>query len=1203
MGHSGRHLAEVKAAETLSQFIAGMSDIPSHSVRKLSPLHVERLADAAEAASHFTLAQLEAHPQALPALDRIITHRSSLLSERAVSREVLDGLSLIVTEHDVRSADPVKLAEGVASDVHAQRRLAHLASQIVSLPPTIQADIPTVPAVARLAVQHMRQLTAPKHKHVSAHTAAAITTLVDRLTVTEAAAQKLSKRLAKKDVALLTQAGHAAARLSSNALADIPGAHELLGRVLEAAPQLALSPSALRQLRLEYNLQDLRAVNPSEGVVTDFDKLARGAKAFAALAADEATARDLYWAMPRVTAIATHASVLRTRGLIDDETAQRLIQVPLEQAKVFSRGPEKVAPASDDAEETAIVEVRRGKKHVTSPQERAERIVRWLEPLKDANLLPASGTPLLKEAYHTLVDIGNHRRFLHGALPLTTQQRLAVAAKAFAELAQLPSEAQGLASRMAPVRVMAARLDEMAPGLVPESVQRVMFGVPVSLAFAESKREKPDQARMISLLSPLEDSTHLPPPARAALADAYRLTGRYQLAMDQYDVLKPQRDKLPVATLLGAAETLLMMGRPQDVSFWLGDAPKSVPAKRLAAVAALAVSLKSAHPKSWEEPLNVIHAQVALGADGQLVADFSAAPVEGRLSELPIGRADRPQLVMPLVHALAKAGHTKDAARLIEGLDKRVKYGKFDAADQVEYSIARREFSAIYGAAAGVMTDAPPMDPRNPRRILREDRRAQSQDKSPVLSYFLHRKEGNQPLQGLQALGELVEQYPDDRALARELAKLLRLKKNPLESAAVLFGRDYVHPLYSPEDIDKDMLRNIRLGDFLKIGADLRQGKRPDSAAVLLGALVERFPESEDARLSLGHALRDMKKYDQAIDAYAPLLDSQSHGIAAHAAVAESLLLTNNAKEAMKLLNRRHPKPIGEPLGRLLATAKLSYGLRSDNLELIVDGLQALPPSIVSVDESLAPGHAKNMLHVNVDGIMLDYSKGGQTISPEYCTTFKLCAATFSNITRLGEGLIASGRPDEAYTLFKRLDWMGKIVVDEAETPKTERKSSFVGSVFDSLNIADPGSQETRSDIVRGFLVGGLACVHQAEKFEDMARETQQERYTEMAAQIWRMSFRYILTAYKMEDNNPEVNRHLRLAISRTGDNDMAHAIALLQENHRKDREEAAERKLAESGLEAPVAKLENPDTSMHNLPERRPTRPAVGSRSTNGLR
>lgn len=1279
MGHHG-HAAH---AETLNQFIAGMSDIPPHHVKRLNQAQLDRLDEAAKAAAHFNHNELAAIPGAIAAVDLIDTHRAALMHARLTPRDVLDTLSHTLRLHRIASADLTSFPQSEEPLPSADlRRLGQIVSSLVELDPEVQAKLPTVPPLVKLAARHLRQLEyrrAGSAAVITPQTAASIRVLADSYLVADAARMNVSANPKPVTIEKLKSAAKAASRLPHNTLFGIKDSHAFIGRMLEMAPKLELSDAEQRSLRQSYSLHDLKAVTVDQTI--DAPALARGATAFAVLSTDKEIVGSLYWAMPRVAHILSHRFLLR--DLVESKAMEALVTVPLEQAKQFEIFSAKKEPSDD---KVVVTEgPRRGKKNVTSPKERAERIVSWLEPLQLVDALPAAEQGVLIAAYGELANIGNYRRHLNGALPLTTQQHLATAAKSFAALADIPSEARAMPNRMGIVRVMARRLPDMASGLIPAPVEKALFSAPIDQAYKESQREAPDQTRMIALLEPLAEISALPHQARLALADAYRLTESYQLAQDQYDQvrseLKAKQQPLSSSAIFGAVEAALLLNRAQVVPAWLAELPQDPRsmtmmqlngtqsiADRLSAVAELSRGLKAADPSIWTAPLLTLHRAIRFGRGGELIADFEGEQGEGRVAVLPLGRGERPQLVMPLVHVLAEHGHVADAARLIDGLDARYRQGLFAEGDQVAYTIERGKFSEKYGAAVGLgnVPDRSDMarsfDGNARRRAARDMRREEELNDSPILGYFLNRGDEKQPLRDENSLSALVDQYPDDRVLARELAKLLRSQggaKKSLEAAHVLLGQDFISPEFSPADIspnvdpdnmEADYIHGISVEDYLHVAKDLRAADRSGSAAVVLGALIERCPDNEEVRLNLAHALSDTEHYPQAAEHYLKLLDSPTHAVAAYAGIAEAQLLMNDPKGALKFLGRLKIEEGSEPLGRLLAVAQFAQGLRSDNIELAATGLSQLPLECLRIDR---------------EGIALDFTKGKVKPGPDYKSKFTACYATFVNVMRLGEALVACGYADYAYThLYRRAEWAldikpeakkSRIDVDGGEDMMTRRGVStvlgidgFACGVYDRLKLDDPGSEETRRDIVRAYLVGGKVCIAAAEKVEEehrnklyqlkaegrplpqafrsvakssvpvaeMDEASKAQYYAELEASraqaevkdtpalgIWRMAFRYLLTAYKLDEKNPEVLRVLNLPIGQTGDKDMIHAVHLQAERHRKDAERAAEER-ARVATVAQTAELTIvKGQSMQGQPERRPTRPSVGAATRSGVK
>jgi hypothetical protein len=391
-------------------------------------------------------------------------------------------------------------------------------------------------------------------------------------------------------------------------------------------------------------------------------------------------------------------------------------------------------------------------------------------------------------------------------------------------------------------------------------------------------------------------------------------------------------------------------------------------------------------------------------------------------------------------------------------------------------------------------------------------------------------------------LSDLLEQHPEDRVLAQELAKLLRLASNPTEAAKVLWGRDTFPRIYTADDLQRDIDRRIRLGEFLEISTCLQTGRRPLAAATLLETVVAEFPESEEARLQLGLIRRpgeftiegsgDKKKIAQghrkSVETLLPLIASPTHGQMAVASIIESKLALEDTQSALRWAEFRRPSPGDEPLGRLLTVAKFAHGLKTADIDLVEEALAHLPQHILRVGK-------KEGIHLNFSAVV--------TPSQGLRANFRIAEYGFSPVVRLAEALLRCQRDEEAFLLFRDTD------------------------LFKKKDNKDKPDAETRQDMLRGYLAGGVAWLRKIDGSKRVAElQTHSEDSAAANRKLWdkgyRQAFHYLLQAYRVDRKHPELNDALRHVLAVTQDSAMARALQMEQNRQSKEADALMEKLL-----------------------------------------
>ncbi len=455
-------------------------------------------------------------------------------------------------------------------------------------------------------------------------------------------------------------------------------------------------------------------------------------------------------------------------------------------------------------------------------------------------------------------------------------------------------------------------------------------------------------------------------------------------------------------------------------------------------------------------------------------------------------------------------------------------------------------------AQADLPDPAPETTPSDARRQRREVANLQRQERTaaelqPLLEclecFVMISATGQSGAEDsrMARLSDLLEQHPEDRVLAQELAKLLRLASNPTEAAKVLWGRETFPRIYTADDLQRDIDRKIRLGEFLEISTCLRAGRKPLAAATLLETVVAEFPTSEEARLQLGLIRRpgeftiegsgDKKKIAQghrkSVETLLPLIASPTHGEMAVASIIESKLALDDTQSALRWAEFRRPSPEDEPLGRLLTVAKFAHGLKTADIDLVEDALAHLPQHILKVGKK---------------GIHLDFSPV-VTTAQGLRTDFRIAEYGFSPVVRLAEALLRRQRNEEAFLLFRDGDLLAKK--DEKDKP----------TAVDA---------ETRTDRLRGYLAGGIACLRRIDSSKQVA-ELQEHSGDSAAAnrKLWdkgyRQAFCYLLQAYRADRKHVELNAALRHVLAVTQNPAMARALKLEQDRQSKQADELLE--------------------------------------------
>jgi hypothetical protein len=457
--------------------------------------------------------------------------------------------------------------------------------------------------------------------------------------------------------------------------------------------------------------------------------------------------------------------------------------------------------------------------------------------------------------------------------------------------------------------------------------------------------------------------------------------------------------------------------------------------------------------------------------------------------------------------------------------------------------------SRIYAQVDDLPDPAPETTPSDARRQRREAANLQRQERTaaelrPLLECFVTisatGKSGAEDSR-MARLSDLLEQHPEDRVLAQELAKLLRLASNPTEAAKVLWGRETFPRIYTADDLQRDIDRKIRLGEFLEISTCLRAGRKSLAAATLLETVVAEFPESEEARLQLGLIRRpgeftiegsgDKKKIAQghrkSVETLLPLIASPTHGEMAVASIIESKLALDDTQSALRWAEFRRPTAEDEPLGRLLTVAKFAHGLKTADIDLVEEALAHLPQHILKVGKK---------------GIHLDFSSVVTTAQGLH-TNFHIADYGFSPVVRLAEALLRCQRNEEAFLLFREGDLLAKK--DEKDKP----------AAVDA---------ETRTDRLRGYLAGGISYLRRIDSSKQVA-ELQEHSGDSAAAnkKFWdkgyRQAFCYLLQAYRVDRNHVELNAALRHVMAVTQNPAMARALKLEQDRQSKQADELLE--------------------------------------------
>lgn len=446
----------------------------------------------------------------------------------------------------------------------------------------------------------------------------------------------------------------------------------------------------------------------------------------------------------------------------------------------------------------------------------------------------------------------------------------------------------------------------------------------------------------------------------------------------------------------------------------------------------------------------------------------------------------------------------------------------------------------------------PETTPSDVRRQRREAANLQRQERTaaelrPLLECFVMisatGKSGAEDSR-MSHLSDLLDQHPEDRVLAQELAKLLRLASNPTEAAKVLWGRETFPRIYTADDLQRDIDRRIRLGEFLEISTCLRVGRKPLAAATLLETVVAEFPESEEARLQLGLIRRpgeftiegsgDKKKIAQghrkSIETLLPLIASPTHGEMAVASIVESKLALEDTQSALRWAEFRRPSPEDEPLGRLLTVAKFAHGLKTADIDLVEEALAHLPQHILKVGKK---------------GIHLDFSPV-VTTAQGLRADFRIAEYGFSPVVRLAEALLRRQRNEEAFLLFRDGD------------------DGDDGDLLAKKDEKEPDA-DSRTDRLRGYLAGGISCLRKIDSSKRVA-ELQEHSGDSAAAnrKIWdrgyRQAFCYLLQAYRVDRNHVELNAALRHVMAVTQNPAMARALKLEQDRQSKQADELLEK-------------------------------------------
>lgn len=479
------------------------------------------------------------------------------------------------------------------------------------------------------------------------------------------------------------------------------------------------------------------------------------------------------------------------------------------------------------------------------------------------------------------------------------------------------------------------------------------------------------------------------------------------------------------------------------------------------------------------------------------------------------------------------------------------------------------------------VVNIPGDDERRERRgaAARERKERNAAVLRPVLACFINLSASKDTVaedNRMARLSDLLDQHPEDRVLAQELAKLLRLASNPTEAAKVLWGRETFPRIYTADDLQRDIDRKIRLGEFLEISSCLRAGRKPLAAATLLETVVAEFPESEEARLQLGLIRRpgeftiegsgDKKKIAQghrkSVETLLPLIASPTHGEMAVASIVESKLALEDTQSALRWAEFRRPSPEDEPLGRLLTVTKFAHGLKTADIDLVEEALAHLPQHILKVGKK---------------GIHLDFSSV-VTTAQGLRADFRIAEYGFSPVVRLAEALLRRQRNEEAFLLFRDGDLLAKK--DEKEP-----------------------DAETRTDRLRGYLAGGISYLRKIDSSKLVAE--MQEHSGESAAanrKLWdkgyRQAFCYLLQAYRADRNHVELNAALRHVMAVTQNPAMARALKLEQDRQSRQADELLEQlRLGQEKAAAPVVvdvegnrQREQAERSPHRAtPTRRP--------------
>lgn len=479
--------------------------------------------------------------------------------------------------------------------------------------------------------------------------------------------------------------------------------------------------------------------------------------------------------------------------------------------------------------------------------------------------------------------------------------------------------------------------------------------------------------------------------------------------------------------------------------------------------------------------------------------------------------------------------------------------------------------------------NTPGDDERRERREQRAAaaRKREEQDAAalrPVLACFINLgtpKDTGTEDSRMARLSDLLDQNPEDRVLAQELAKLLRLASNPTEAAKVLWGRETFPRIYTADDLQRDIDRKIRLGEFLEISTCLRAGRKPLAAATLLETVVAEFPESEEARLQLGLIRRpgeftiegsgDKKKialgHRKSVETLLPLIASPTHGEMAVASIVESKLALEDTQSALRWAEFRRPSPEDEPLGRLLTVAKFAHGLKTADIDLVEEALAHLPQHILKVGKK---------------GIHLDFSPV-VTTAQGLRADFRIAEYGFSPVVRLAEALLRCQRNEEAFLLFRDGDLLAKK--DEKEP-----------------------DADSRTDRLRGYLAGGISYLRKIDSSKRVA-ELQEHSGDSAAAnrKLWdrgyRQAFCYLLQAYRVDRNHVELNAALRHVMAVTQNPAMARALKLEQDRQSKQADELLEQvRLGQEKAAEPVV-VDVEGNRLREQAERRPHRPVSTGR------